>query len=232
MSLRRYPFSQIMNMRDIGGYPVPGGQIAYKKFFRSAAPLGFTEEEERLLQGFPLTDVIDLRGSAEVEQAPNAFEKNREIILHHISFMGNIKDYPKSDDFVPTSYLQVAEDSNMLQVLRVCLRAKGAVLFHCSAGKDRTGTVAALLEMLAGADDDDIVGDYILSQAYMRRQLEIFAKERPYFPMCLIYPRIENIEGFLRLFHEKYETPQAYFQKIGLSESEIRDLKEKLTDNT
>lgn len=230
--MRSYQLSHMYNVRDLGGYGCPGGETVFGKLIRSAVPEHLTPEDIALFQKVGLTDVIDLRADLELRQAPNAFCGVEGVTVHSIPFLSDAADIPQTDEAVPASYLAIARHPNMAKVMRVFLNAKGATLFHCSAGKDRTGTTAALLLLLAGVGEDDIIADYCLSQVYMRKQLDRFARECPQFPLCLIYPRMENILGFLELFRRAYPNAESYFVELGMAEAEIKELREKIIVKT
>ena len=69
-------------------------------------------------------------------------------------------------DEVPLSYMEMADGTGqMAGALQAIAEAPQAVLFHCTAGKDRTGVVAALLLWLAGVSEEDILADYIVRRA-------------------------------------------------------------------
>ena len=75
-------------------------------------------------------------------------------------------------DEVPLSYMEMADGTGqMAGALQAIAEAPQAVLFHCTAGKDRTGVVAALLLWLAGVSEEDILADYIVSGPYLQQML-------------------------------------------------------------
>ena len=88
---------------------------------------------------------------------------------------------------------------NMPQVFRTIAQAKEGVLFHCSAGKDRSGTVAAILLLLAGVGINDIV-----------------------------IPHEEYMKKFIDMFRKEYQTAENYLLQIGLSDNEVMKIKGKL----
>ena len=225
----RYRFSKIHNFRDLGGYNVENTKMTkYGSFFRSDAPGSISDEDLMLIRKLNITDVIDFRSENEIEQVPNGFETVDGITVHHISFFDPLKD-TKAFGEVPISesYMMVAEHSGMAKAIEIMISAEGAVLFHCSAGKDRTGTTAALLLMLAGVCDKDIIADYVISEVYLKELLDVFAASGTY-PRQLIYPTYDNICVFLKLFHEKHPCIVEFIKNKGFSDSDILALKAKL----
>jgi len=102
------------------------------------------------------------------------------------------------------------------------------VLYHCTAGKDRTGVISAILLSLVGASQCDILADYQISYAYTIKLIRQLCKENPDFPAYIVEPRIEYMEKFLELFNEKYGSSEKYLLEIGLTDLEIEKLKKKL----
>ncbi len=225
----RYQFSKIYNFRDLGGYNVENTKMTkYGSFFRSDAPASISDEDLTLIRKLNITDVIDFRSDYEIEQVPNGFETVDGITVHHISFFDPLKDTKAfGEGPISESYMMVAEHSVMTKAMEIMISAEGAVLFHCSAGKDRTGTTAALLLMLAGVCDKDIIADYVISEVYLKEILDVFATNSTY-PSQLIYPTYDNIYEFLKLFHEKHPCIVEFIKNKGFSDSEILTLKSKL----
>jgi protein-tyrosine phosphatase len=100
---------------------------------------------------------------------------------------------------------------------------EGAVLFHCTSGKDRTGLVAAILLSLAGVPREEIVHNYAISAQYLNpvplvREPENAARESP--PGA--------IEAFLRVLEDQYGGAYSYLRTIGVSETEVDALMARL----
>lgn len=68
---------------------------------------------------------------------------------------------------------------NPARVLRLIAQAEGGVLFHCTAGKDRTGCIAALLLSLAGVELSDVLADYQMTELYIRETVRRIRREHP-----------------------------------------------------
>lgn len=124
----------------------------------------------------------------------------------------------------------VDEQKTILNTMRVFAKAKGGVLYHCTAGKDRTGVISALLLLLAGVSKADILADYQISRLCLGSMLQQFCKSNKNFDINIITPKIEYMEKILDMFQQKYNSAEEYFSQIGLSASEIMKLKKKLID--
>lgn len=232
--MRRYVLSDTPNVRDLGGYPTrDGGETAYGKLIRSACPASLSREDAGLLRRLGVTDVVDFRSETEEARQPNPLAGLEGVRLHRMIFFDPMSQNELfGPGTVAGSYLMIAEHPKMGETLRLIFEAAGAVLFHCSAGKDRTGTTAALLMLLAGCYEEDIEADYVLSEVYLKDQLKVWEKDlkaqTEHFPDEWIFPRCQNIRGFLQLFHEKYPEPEAYFRSMGFTPEELAGFRDKI----
>lgn len=77
-------------------------------------------------------------------------------------------------------------------------------MFNCTAGKDRTGVVSAILLLHAGVSDMDIIDNYVLTKEYGRERLELVHKNFPEVDMNIVTPCEIFMKEFLRLFREEY----------------------------
>lgn len=225
---RRVPLSDTQNFRDLGGYAAANGVTRYGVFFRSACPDSLNENDGKIMKDLGITSVIDLRGGGNIDETLTGY-----TVLKGFDFFNfplGSGEPPKLAKDVPASYLAVAESANMKEILKTMANNDGATLFHCFAGKDRTGVVAAILLMLAGVADVDIVADYTLSYAYFLSRIRIdlsrFDAERDVFKALP-----EHMEGFLKLFKEKYGSALAYTEKIGVQRADTEKILQKLVVN-
>ena len=106
------------------------------------------------------------------------------------------------------------------------------ILFHCAAGKDRTGMTAALLLMLAGVAKEDIIRDYTVTTENLYSVLERFSYENDENLKDYLGSEGEYIEKFINHIEKKYGGAEAYMRKIGLKESEVKSLKESFLEDT
>ena len=96
-----------------------------------------------------ITTVVDLRSKEEIERKPDPLAQEPGIRYLHCPLAGDGR-VPAPDE-VPLSYMEMADGTGqMAGALQAITEAPQAVLFHCTAGKDRTGVVAALLLWVAG----------------------------------------------------------------------------------
>lgn len=135
---------------------------------------------------------------------------------------------PESVEAVPHSYMEIAADAHMPQVFRLIASAEGGAMVNCQAGKDRTGVVSALLLMLCGVSEDDIVYDYMLTRECSGERFRKIHQNFPELDMNIVIPNERNMRRFLELFRERFQDIRHYFAEIGLSEKERERLCQKL----
>ncbi|WEV70802.1 tyrosine-protein phosphatase [Lactobacillus sp. ESL0785] len=172
-----------LNFRDVGGYQNSVGQtVKWNKIYRSDSLSSLTPHDQQKLADLHVTVDCDLRSAYEKETSPDKSWFKREFVdvpvysediadqqndrkvyrfLHHIpdmkdNFIGRIYQQtllsPHSQDIFTQIFAQLLE-----------LPEDEALVYHCSAGKDRTGMVSALILMALGVDDDTIARDYLLT---------------------------------------------------------------------
>lgn len=135
---------------------------------------------------------------------------------------------PESVEAVPISYMSIAKAKAMPDVFKCIANAKTGVMFNCTAGKDRTGVVSAILLLHAGVCDEDIIENYVLTKEYGKGRLELVHKNFPELDMNIVTPCKMFMEEFLRLFRTEFEDSDTYFRIIGLNDEEIKALRDKL----
>ena len=174
----------VANMRDVGGLPASGGrQVQPGRLIRSDNLQDLSDQAVRwLLEVARLSDVVDLRTGLEVRSEGPGPLTRTGVRIHHLSLYpeGAVETGIPDDDELPwlaerdqfdgdsheamlvdhyLRYLSRRPD-NVVRALRVIAGAPGAVVVHCAAGKDRTGTITALALRLVGVGIADIAADY------------------------------------------------------------------------
>lgn len=217
------------NLRDIGGYPTRDGRVtAFGGHLRGDAPVRLSDEELQLLRDMNISTIIDLRSDQEVRDVPGAFQGQSGFEYFHLPlYLGN--QMPTCGEDVPRMYFQMADEQKMVAaVMTRIAEAPGGVLYHCSAGKDRTGVISALLLSLAGVEQDDILADYQISYTYLRKIIANFMADVADIPMYMLHSNIEYMEGFLQAFYAKYGSTVEYLREIGLSDAQIDAIRQRL----
>ena len=114
----------------------------------------------------------------------------------------------------------------MKAIFECIANAPQGVIFNCSAGKDRSGVVSAVLLLFAGVKDEDIIENYVVTKYYIKQRLE-YIKQNSDIDMAIVTPNKYFMEMFLKMFQEKYGDVSNYFQSIGMDRECMDRLKEK-----
>lgn len=183
-------FRSTMNTRPL---PLGGG-----RFLRSDVPLHLAENEIQWLLEQGITTLVDLRSDEEVARKPCPLQNREGFRYFHLPVTGG-GDTPKSRAHLHETYRQMV-DGQMDKILETILGAEGGVMYFCTAGKDRTGVVSALLLHRLGADEETIIADYMLSRDNLMDMLTAYAAEHPEVDLDIIVPRRENMERLLEQF--------------------------------
>lgn len=225
---RRLPLSDTPNFRDLGGYATQnGGVTRFNVFYRSACPRSFNDFDRARLAQLNVATAVDLRGGSNVDETMRAFVSDG-ITIYNIPIGTN--EIPKFAYEVPDGYMKIVEHENFADVFRTLADCQGAAVFHCFAGKDRTGVVAAMLLMLAGVADEDIIADYTLTYAYFLKRLRQDFLRTDAEP-DVFRPLPEHMEGFLQLFRAKYGDARSYLLQLGLTADRIDGIVNKFVTN-
>ena len=222
--MRRILLCGMENLRDLGGYPLAGrGSERFTRWgslYRGDLPKQVTQADRQRLRELGITTVVDLRSKEEIERKPDPLAQELGIRYLHCPLAGDGR-VPAPDE-VPLSYMEMADGTGqMAGALRAIAEAPQAVLFHCTAGKDRTGVVAALLFWLAGVSEEDILADYIVSGPYLQQMLRAYCEAHPGAVICP--PQSAYMSSFLRLFAQRYGTPWRYLEMLGVDAGKLAE---------
>ncbi|MDR1562906.1 MAG: tyrosine-protein phosphatase [Dysgonamonadaceae bacterium] len=194
------------NFRDIGGYPtIDGKHTTWRKIFRSQTLSYLTDDDTATIKALGIKTVIDFRGDDEVRNAPSKLPKGVYTVRIPITvetgndttnimqlLMSGALDSAQcvsfmehtNRDFVNTFQYQYKTFFNIL------LNSENyPLIFHCTAGKDRTGFAAAILLSALDVEWDTIMEDYMLTNNHLNMQSlisNIPAESLPAFRQMLI----------------------------------------------
>jgi protein-tyrosine phosphatase len=164
-----------VNFRDLGGYATTDGQrTRWRVLFRADGLSELTEPDLVIMRELGIRTVIDLRTGHELEQSRFDVDAH-PVEFHHFPFiksLTNVEDFNRAPGFLGAQYREMLEDAAPQIVgALAALAAPDArpAVFHCTAGKDRTGLLSALVLSLLGVPEDTVVADYALSGAAMAR---------------------------------------------------------------
>lgn len=170
----RWALSAPANLRDLGGIPAAGGTVRRGVAIR-ADDLSLTPRADaETLVADGLGAVIDLRTPAEVRNTGRGVFGELPVAYHHLSLMSALGRHGQAARVDPRDpvamgglYADIWETAadRIVTALAVVALTPGATAFHCSAGKDRTGVLAAAFLLALGVAEEDVVADYVLTGA-------------------------------------------------------------------
>ena len=171
---------------------LPTGTMRY---IRSDVPINLTDVEIQWLKDNNITTIVDLRSDEEVFRKPCQLAAKKGFKYYHLPVTGG-GDTPKSLDHLYTVYLQMI-DEQMEKIIDTIMNAKSNVMYFCTAGKDRTGVVSAIILRRLGFDDETIIEDYMKSKDNLMEMLTEYVKDHPEVDIEIIIPHTENMNRLL-----------------------------------
>ncbi|TDT31159.1 tyrosine-protein phosphatase [Naumannella halotolerans] len=259
-------FESLVNARDLGGTPTADGRsVQPGRLLRSDNLQDLTPADVGQLLELGLTDVIDLRSDFEVtREGPGPMNSEPSVRVHRYTFLPEADHTPlptddeedvaevaaralpwvgleatvKHDNPYASHYLSYLADkpAQVAGALRTIAEAEGAVLVHCAAGKDRTGTTIALALMLVGAEEDAVIDDYALSSERMQLIIDRLSASTTYRenlagrPLSSHMTRPDTMRAFIDHLVEEYGSVQQALQRIGWTDADTERLRAKLLD--
>lgn len=219
-----------LNTRELGGYRTRQGNMTkVDTLLRSDEQKQLSSRDIAYLSERQITTIIDMRTKKVTSHLPSPFANKTPFAYHNIPIEEG-SGVPESMEAVPVSYMNIAGSANMRQIYRSIAQAPRGVLFHCSAGKDRTGVVSAILLLLADVRDRDIIENYMMTKECNVKRFARARQNHPDLDINIIIPREEFILRFLQLFREKYGNAENYMRSIGVLPDEIERIRGKLLD--
>ncbi len=216
------------NTRELGGIKTDNGGSTRNGVFWRSDTLGTpTAEDMDKLLSSRMTTIIDMRTEAEVKKAPDGTAELDGFDYHHFPITEG-SGVPESLEAVPRSYMTIATAENMPKVMKTMAEAEGGVIFHCTAGKDRTGVVSAIILLACDADEESIVSDYVVSREYNKERLTAFLAAHPEVNRETVLANEKSMRGFMKLFRERFDTVADYFEAVGLPRGYAEKIRNKL----
>jgi protein-tyrosine phosphatase len=237
---RQLDFSALLNARDLGGYPtLDGSRTRWRSLVRSDDLSQLTPDGLEALSRFGIETVVDLRWPDEVAASPSPVVTPE---LKHIRYEPVSLCTPTQDEWRARragASAKVLWNRAMVEHLRTEIRqvleivataSSGPLLFHCVAGKDRTGVIAALLLSLADVMPEAIAYDYAASFENLRAAyLERYADAGEEAILEALQCPEEGVHNMLT-YLEGLGGTQAYLQAIGMEREQIARLRARLRE--
>jgi protein-tyrosine phosphatase len=244
-SIREVKLQGAVNFRDLGGYKTKEGKhVKTAVIYRSAALNTLTEQDLNKLASLHLKYDFDFRGPFEVKTAPDKIPSGTTRIslpagsenVGDSNYMKNMGKYMKSDSFLMSFYTVLTPFKDRYTPLFDSLlanRSLSPILFHCTAGKDRTGIAAALILYALGVDEETIFNDYEATNYYRRNEnAKAIAQMTKYYGLDektaagMMSAKKEYIQSTFTTIKSQYGTIDSYLEKVmGLNDKKIKQLR-------
>jgi len=240
----RLLFEGSYNFRDLGGFEtIDGFTTKYNLIFRSDALHEMTDADSEIFQNeLKITTVIDMRTDNAIQKEGLGKVINENIKRIHIPLFSDSdatewsqkERAPEEPADLVAFYIWVMEKSGdqIVDVIENLIKTDDSVpaVFHCFAGKDRTGIIAAVVLSLLNVHEDHIVDDYAESHKYKHKILERMKRsmtEENYekFPKELMDAYPETLVAVLQYINNTYGSMKAYALSKGLSNDSIIRMK-------
>jgi len=242
---RRLGFRGSFNFRDLGGYPAADGRLVrWRTLYRADGIHRMPDDELDELGVMGVRTVLDLRTASELEHG--RVEGDRLGITHlHLPVLGETW---KPAELDPDAEAAVVLGSLYVQMLDVgapalaesvrvlAEPARVPAVFHCAAGKDRTGTVVGIALAVAGVPQEEIVADYVLSGERIQRIMDRLIDRDPYReslqdkPIAEQVPVASAMEALLGLLTDDFGGAAGWLRAQGWSAEQVATLRAKLRD--
>ncbi|PWY66770.1 hypothetical protein BO70DRAFT_172032 [Aspergillus heteromorphus CBS 117.55] len=248
----------LFNFRDAGGFRATGGGFTRKGLiFRSANTENITQAGAlKLTKAYGIRAIFDLRSAGEVGDVVQQSRHLADVPTVRVPALSNLDDDEivayweglATDDaplFAVDLYMWICAMSNSaFRTIFTHLRDKPGhpVLIHCEMGKDRTGVCVAVILLVLGVSDQDIIRDYQLSQEAIkpivperrRKLLRLPILQRTSVSMATIDKHFlaspETMRQFLASFRTTYGSGQNYLLSLGFSVDDCNAIRRNLIE--
>jgi len=243
-----------LNFRDVGGLPAGvGKRVRPGVLYRSEGPANFTNEHRRELGELGIKLIGDLRAEAERRVVPNDWSATARLFnlevtldLHKTSNEGwsELRHNPSEANARRTMKANYAAMPAVLHpfmpgLIDAILGEEIPALLHCTAGKDRTGVLVALLLTLLGVPHEAVVADYIRSDVFAKNlrlggsMADVFKRTFGFVPSettmnAMIGVDPEFLEVAFDVVALEWGSIDAYFESAGVAREKIERLRDAL----
>jgi len=244
-SIREVKLEGAVNFRDLGGYRTKSGKkVKMNILYRSAALNTLTQNDVEKLTKLNLKYDFDFRGPFEVKTAPDKIPASTLRIslpagsetIGDSNYMKSMSRILKSDSFLLSFYTNLTPFKDRYAPLFDSLLSNTSatpILFHCTAGKDRTGIAAALILYALGVDEQTIFDDYEATNYYRRDEntKAVLGMQKKYgldpkTAMNMMGAKKEYIASTFETIRSQYGNIDIYLEKeLGLSSYKIKKLR-------
>ena len=234
------------NTRDLGGIATATGEIASGVVLRSDNLQDLTPADVALLAELPVTLVIDLRTPGEVEaEGPTPLDAAGipRVTLSMVpdpdaAMRGEGRILPDRTGKDPAeTYLNYLGEmpANVVEAVRLIARNEGTTIIQCAAGKDRTGTLAALMLDAVGAERAAVIDDYLITGERVAAVITRLSRRPVYAPdltdseMKRHIPIARTMTVVLDTLDADWGGAAGWLIAHGLTQDDLTALRQRLT---
>ena len=250
---RTLPLQNGVNFRDAGGYYTQDGQmVRWGKLYRSGSISRLTPADLTYLQRLEIRLVCDFRSQGEREKQPDLLPAVPGLVERPLS-MESVDRWERLrgaytvffrkqrlDDFLLDGYRRVMIDSNAHHIGELFQRLADPqqlpAIVHCTAGKDRTGLVVALLLLTLGVPEETVLADYTMSNLfYDHFRAGIAADLKQIAPwgislddlQDLLLVKAKTLQGALDHLRQRYGSVESYLRnQAGVPDETLAQLRQ------
>lgn len=228
---RSLPLEGVSNFRDLGGYQGQGGRpVRWRHLFRSDHLAGLTPADQRQLAALGITRAVDFRGAHEratwpydipgVQQHALTIEPTVVQRVRDLLAQGHALTPQETVGLMQDTYRAFVHDNSprFAELFALLLDSDVPLVFHCTAGKDRTGFAAALILRALGVSHEVVLRDYLLTNELYRRPPGVAGPAPEAVLQVLWRVQQEFLDAALHAVDADYGGLQAYLRtQMGLT---------------
>lgn len=253
ISNRHFTFDKVLNFRDIGGIrTVDGKQVKWGKIFRSGKLEKLESDEFEAMKTLGIKTVVDLRTVGEVDHAPDNIPANAGMNWVHIPISGiTDEELERTNKEIRKQSAEAFDGAGKMETVMERFANQGtkdfakvfqllldnnnsSLVYHCTAGKDRTGLLTALILTSLGVSEEVIMQEYLLSNYYRYHKIERNARLGAQIlgieteaSRAIMDVRPNYLNASYKAIKSKYGSIQNYLQEgLGLSANDLDKMKE------
>jgi protein-tyrosine phosphatase len=230
---RHLRFDGCFNFRDLGGYRTADGRtVRGRRLFRADGPHALTDADTDALRRLGVVAIIDLRTATEAAERGHWSAHLPGATTYPLSMTDVLPDNDEllawtDPDFVAARYREMLDAGNeaVSETLAILTDPDAyPAMIHCSAGKDRTGILSAIILGILRVPDETIIEDYALSGPAMEHLVDHFRRTYPdareqlaRIAPALVAAEPATMHGFLERVHADYGSIEGYVTALGLA---------------
>ena len=239
LALRKLPFEQAHNFRDLGGYLSGDGRYTrWGKIYRTDKLSSLSEQDQRYLQRLGVKRIVDFRSDEERNTAPHTLHPESRILIDPLPInveaaqIERVTARLQEQNVSAEDMVEFLMSANRAMVTHFTDTYRNWIhsllsddhypqLFHCTAGKDRTGLAAALLLRALGVSEETVMEDYLATNHYTAarideiirqiQEMDVFIVEEPVI-RTLFHVQPQYINAAFEVIAERYGDIEAYLQ--------------------